>query len=66
MQVMEPDAAPASFKNRMSKKVIQIHQHRPEQDQPVSLPVFPVIPVGYSANEDEVKEIVEEGLKQKV
>ena len=66
MQVMEPDAAPAGFKNRMSKKMIHIYQHRPEQDEPVSLPVFPVVPVGYSANEDEVEEIMEESLKQKV
>ena len=63
---MEPDAAPAGFKNRMSKKMIHVHQHGREQDQPISLPVFPVVPVSYSANEDEVEEIVEEGLKQKV
>lgn len=61
---MKTYAAPAGMKNWRGQQMIQIHQHRRKQDQPVLFPVFPVVPVGNGTDEDEVEEVVGEGLKQ--
>ena len=64
MQYMKPDAASSRLKNRGRQKMIQVHQHRRQQDKPVFLPVIPVIPIGDCTYEEKMEEVVDKCLEQ--
>lgn len=58
MQYMKTYAAPPGVEDRGSEQMIQVHQHSRQQNKPVFLPVVFIIPIGNSAYEDEVEEVV--------
>jgi hypothetical protein len=66
MQWVKPNPAPVGIKKRICKHVVYIYSHRRKEDQPVALPVLFVVPVSDGAYENEVEEVVGEGLHGRV
>lgn len=63
MQRMIINTAPVGIKKRIGKNMIQVHQHRSQQYQPVLLPLRFIIPVSNCSYRDKMKKIMDEGLK---
>lgn len=63
MKNMEPDAATAGMKNRVGQQVVQVYQHSRQQDEVVALPLFFVIAVRNKRREQQVKRVMDQGLK---
>ena len=61
---MKANTASPGLKDGMRHQMIHIYQHRRQQEEIILFPMLPVIDPGYECREDEVEEVVDEGLEQ--
>lgn len=55
---MKANAAAAGMKDGTHQKVIQVHSHSGQQDEPISLPISFVVPIGNCSYSKKMKGIM--------
>jgi hypothetical protein len=63
MQGVKPDAATAGLENGYRQEVVEIYQHRQQEDEVGLQPVGIKEPVRHECREDQVQEIVDGNLE---